>query len=81
MFFTIYLPRQHLFEKYSKTVILCIIIITIYLSKFSVLINLKIDFCGKAEFSASLIQSSVFHDPSEIILKCWDGQCSRNISY
>ncbi len=25
----------------------------------------------KAEFSASLLQSSVSHDPSEIILKCW----------
>ncbi len=71
MFFTIYLPRLHLLEKYSKTLILCIIIIiTINLSKFSILINLKIDFCGKAEFSASLIQSSVFHDPSEIILIC-----------
>ncbi len=25
----------------------------------------------KAEFSASLLQSSVSHDPSEIILICW----------
>ncbi len=31
----------------------------------------------KAEFSASLLQSSVSHDPSEIILIC----CSRNIYY
>jgi len=31
----------------------------------------------KAEFSASLLQSSVSHDPSEIILICW----SRNIYY
>ncbi len=28
-------------------------------------------FDGKAEFSASLPQSSVSHDPSEIILICW----------
>ncbi len=29
-------------------------------------------FCdGKAEFSASLLQSSVSCDPSEIIIKCW----------
>jgi len=26
---------------------------------------------GKAEFSASLLQSSVSHDPSENILMCW----------
>ncbi len=26
---------------------------------------------GKAEFSASLLQSSVSRDPSEIILICW----------
>ncbi len=25
----------------------------------------------KAEFSASLLQSSVSHDPSELILICW----------
>ncbi len=30
-------------------------------------------FEAKAEFSASLIQSSVSHDPSEIILICWFG--------
>ncbi len=28
-------------------------------------------FWCKAEFSASLLQSSVSHDPSEIILICW----------
>jgi len=32
---------------------------------------------AKAEFSELLLQSSVSHDPSEIILIC----CSRNISY
>ncbi len=32
---------------------------------------------SKAEFSASLLQPSVSHDPSEIILIC----CSTNISY
>ncbi len=26
---------------------------------------------GKVDFSASLLQSSVSHDPSEIILICW----------
>ncbi len=26
---------------------------------------------GKAEFSAALLQSSVSHDPSEMILICW----------
>jgi len=26
---------------------------------------------GKAEFSSSLLQSSVSHDPSEFILICW----------
>ncbi len=26
---------------------------------------------GKAEFSISLLQSSVSHDPSEITLMCW----------
>jgi len=26
---------------------------------------------SKAEFSAPLLQSSVSHDPSEIILICW----------
>ncbi len=28
---------------------------------------------GKAEVSASLLQSSVSHDPSEIIIICWFG--------
>ncbi len=28
---------------------------------------------ANAEFSASLLQSSVSHDPSEIILICWFG--------
>ncbi len=32
-------------------------------------ININID--DKAEFSASLLQSSVLHDPSEIKLICW----------
>ncbi len=34
----------------------------------------------KAEFSASLLQSSVSHDPSEIILECWFIINVRNIS-
>jgi len=35
--------------------------------------NLKIlySYIGKAEFSASLLQSSVSHDPSEILIICW----------
>jgi len=40
---------------------------------FSILIYFKCNlflWC-KAEFSASLLQSSVSHDPSEIILICW----------
>ncbi len=39
---------------------------------FSVLIYFKMSFISviKAEFSASLLQSSVSHDPSEIILIC-----------
>ncbi len=32
----------------------------------------------KSEFSASLLQSSVSHDPSEIILICWFG-AQKNI--
>ncbi len=38
----------------------------------------------KAEFSASLLQSSVSHDPSEIILICWFSDCYHSnmlISY
>ncbi len=31
----------------------------------------------KTEFSASLLQSSVSHDPSEIILICWFGAEER----
>jgi len=38
---------------------------------------LNVIYCdGKGEFSASLLKSSVSHDPSEISLIC-----SRNISY
>jgi len=37
-------------------------------------------FDGETTFSASLLQSSVSHDPSEIILICWFGG-SRNIYY
>jgi len=33
----------------------------------------------QSKFSASLLQSSVSHDPSEIILIWW--WCSRNIYY
>ncbi len=39
----------------------------------SIWICFKIQFISviKAEFSASLLQTSVSHDPSEIILICW----------
>ncbi len=33
--------------------------------------TLKYNLWGKAEFSASILKSSVSHDPSEIILICW----------
>ncbi len=39
---------------------------------------------GKSEFSASLLQSSVSHDPSEIILICWFAllmQCNTSPSH
>jgi len=32
---------------------------------------LNVFFDGKAEFSESLLQSSISHDPSKIILICW----------
>jgi len=35
----------------------------------------------KAEISASLLQSSVPHDPSEIILICWFGDQENISSY
>ncbi len=35
----------------------------------------------KAEFSASLLQSSVSHDPSEIILICWFAAQEKMYSY
>ncbi len=38
---------------------------------FSIWIYLKLFLWYKAEFSASLLQYSVSHDPSEIILICW----------
>jgi len=54
-------PRLHLFDqKYSNIV------------KYTVYIYIFKCFCDdKAEFSASLLQSSVSHDSSEIILICW----------
>jgi len=33
--------------------------------------TVNIIYDGKPEFLASLLQSSVSHDPSEIILICW----------
>ncbi len=61
-------PRPHLFDqKYSN--------IAKYYCNLNVFLYFLNVICGKAEFSASLLQSSVLHDPSEIILICWfDGQ-------
>ncbi len=62
-------------EQITETLRNIIIIIIIHFSALKCILFL---WC-KAEFSASLIQSSVWHDPSEIILMliC----CSRNVSY
>ncbi len=66
-------PRLHLFDqKYFKN---SKIVKYFYNLKwlFSISVYNKILFISviKAEFSASLLQSSVSHDPSEIILICW----------
>ncbi len=57
-----------------KTVILWNII-TIYNNSFlfKYILNVIYSCEGKAEFSTSLLQSSVSHDPSEIILICDPG--------
>ncbi len=56
-------PRLHLFdEKYNKN--------SNIVKSFYNLKSLIYSRDGKAEFSASLLQSSMSHDPSEIILVC-----------
>jgi len=45
----------------------------IQINYFNRLSNAVYSCDGKAEFSASLLQSSVLHDPSEIILIRWFG--------
>ncbi len=58
-------PRLHLFDqKYSKTVILWNINTILFLFNLNIFSNV----IYKAVFSASLLQSSVSHDPSEIVL-------------
>ncbi len=68
-------PRLHLFSWLKnivkKPVILwniCIIENGSFVFKYILKCNIPVI---KAEFSASLLQSSVSHDPSEIILICW----------
>jgi len=51
--------------------------LNIYILVFSIAIYSCDD---KPEYSALLLQSSVSH-PSQIILICWFGACSRNIYY
>ncbi len=66
-------PRLHLFD--------CFQILLHFLNRFLfafILCDLFLD--GKAEFSALLLQSSVSHDCSEIILICWFW-CSRNVPF
>ncbi len=57
------------FKKYWKNSILQFLILVSYFNTYILKYNLFL--WSKAEFSASLLQSSVSHDPSEIILKCW----------
>ncbi len=55
--------RLHLFDQiYSKN---CQILLSLKIAVFYV------NIIEKAVFSASLLQSSVSHDPSEIIIICW----------
>ncbi len=54
-------------QKYSKNLILWDII---PIQNNSFLFQYNLFWC-KAKFSASLLQSSVSHDPSEIIAICW----------
>ncbi len=56
----------------NKTVILWnIITISNNCFLFEYIVKCNLFLWCKAEFSASLLQSSVSHDPSEIILICW----------
>ncbi len=66
------LSKMHLFdEKYSKN---SYIVKYYYNLKESLFCSFFLIYCnGIAEFSASLLQSSVSHDPSEINLICWFG--------
>ncbi len=68
----VYSPRLHLFnQKYNKNsnIVKCYSCITIA----SIWIKVNCSFDDKAEFSVSLLQYSVSHDPFEIILICWFG--------
>ncbi len=60
-------------KKYSKNQQYCEMLLQFkrpiyYLNVFS---NVIYSCDRKAEFSASLLQSSVSHDPSDMILICW----------
>ncbi len=69
-------PRLHLlYLKKKKKQSSCEILLHFKVTVFYVnIFNILIYSCdGKAEFLALLLQSSVSHDPSEIILICWFG--------
>ncbi len=66
--------KLYLFQKYRKKqwyceILLQFLILVSYFNTYTLKYNLFL--WSKAEFSSSLLQSSVSHDPSEIILKCW----------
>ncbi len=63
-------PRLHLFDQ--NTVILWNnITVSNNCFLFEYILKCNLFLWCKAEFSASLLESSVSHDPSEIILICW----------
>ncbi len=67
-------PRLHLFgEKYGKNNNIVKYYNLKYLFFFWIYFKMKCIPVIKAEFPASLLQSSVSHDPSEIILRWWFG--------
>ncbi len=59
------------FRKRSKKLLILWNIIAIWNNNFLFYSMLKFNLFSKAEFSASLLQSLVTHDPSEINNQCW----------
>ncbi len=68
IYFIHYIPFP---KKYSKTVLWNNITILNNHFQYELFLKCNLFMWCKAEFSASLLQSSVSHDPSEIILTCW----------